>query len=531
MTELIANKACARIKLLAPDIANKIAAGEVIERPASVLKELLENSIDAGASQIDVEIMRGGMQSIVVRDNGSGILVDDLLLSVQQHATSKINTIVDLDKISSLGFRGEALASIDSVTKLTITSLPKEQENAYSLQNGNLMPAAHPNGTTIKTQDLFYNLPARRKFLRSERTEYLYLEEVFRRMALSHFNIGFTLKNQDKLVKNLPICVDQASKIRRLSSLCGQQLLRDAININAEQNGLRIWGWLGSVANARSQEPHQYFFINKRIIKDRLINHAIRQAYQMSGINDRMPFYCLYLELDPAALDVNVHPTKHEVRFRDSRIVHAFLLDIISSALNATVVNAPNLKFNKTIMQSSIADNDLDGLQVLDILQHKIIIAKIADKLILSDANIVRQYLTLQSLIDNPSITNLLSPIVVDVNKLNLDQEFLNYCKTLGLHLDWLSDTQLVLRSLPSVLLNYKIDFAAALSKLSMLHTKSTTRKDFYTTICNHIYYGELSVTLATKLLRDVYSKDTTKHLCREFNLEQLKLLLTDTAR
>lgn len=531
MTESIASNTCARIKLLPPDIANKIAAGEVIERPASVLKELLENSIDAGATQIDVEVLRGGIQSIVVRDNGRGILVDDLLLSIQQHATSKINTINDLDRIKSLGFRGEALASIDSVTKLIITSLPRDQENAYCLQNGNLLPAAHPHGTTIKTQDLFYNFPARRKFLRSERTEYLYLEEVFRRVALSHFNIGFTLKNQDKLVKSLPVCNDHTSKVRRLSTLCGQQLLRDAIDIDAEQNGMRLCGWLGSVANARSQEPHQYFFINKRIIKDRLINHAIRQAYQISGINERMPFYCLYLELDPSALDVNVHPTKHEVRFRDSRIVHAFLVDIITSALSDTVVSEPKLNFNKTIMQNTVLGNDLDELQVLDILQHKIIVAKIADKLILSDANIVRQHVTLQSLIDNLAITNLLTPIAIDINNLKLDAIFLNWCKAMGLHLDWLSDARLVLRSLPSVLLNYKIDFAGALSKLSILHTRSANRKDFFTTICNHIDYGELSVTMAAKLLRDVYSKDTTKHLWREFNLEQLKLLLTDTVR
>lgn len=338
----------ARIKLLDESLASQIAAGEVIERPASVLKELLENSIDAGAKQIDVAIQRGGIQMISVRDNGSGIEQADLGLALQQHATSKIHNIQDLANIASLGFRGEALASINSVAKLTITSRTNNSDAAWSIQGSEISPAAHPIGTTMLMRDLFYNVPARRKFLRSERTEYIYLEEVFRRIALSNFEVGFSLKNQDKLVKNLLPCKDLTAQTRRVEALCGQQVLQKALHIDIEQNGLRLYGWLGLPSAARSQENHQYFFINQRVIRDRLINHAIREVYSTLCLPGKMPFYCLYLELDPIALDVNVHPTKHEVRFRDARIIHEFLTQALRSSLQyeslATDIPEDNVK-------------------------------------------------------------------------------------------------------------------------------------------------------------------------------------------
>jgi DNA mismatch repair protein MutL len=349
----VSTEAPARIKLLSTEIANQVAAGEVIERPASVLKELLENSIDAGATQIAINIQRGGIQLIQVRDNGSGIDKEDLLLALQQHATSKIRTATDLANISSLGFRGEALASIKSVSKLILQSHAANAEHAWSVQDETITPVAHPIGTTIIVRDLFYNLPARRKFLRSERTEFLHLEEVFRRIALSNFSVAFSFKHQDKLLKNLLVCQDSEAQTRRVINLCGHQVMQHALRIDVEQNGLRLWGWIGLPQAARSQEEHQYFFINNRVIRDRLINHALREVYNPLCAPGKMPFYCLYLELDPVALDVNVHPTKHEVRFRDARIVHEFITQALRSSLD--VPQAPDHNYYVSARSAHVA--------------------------------------------------------------------------------------------------------------------------------------------------------------------------------
>lgn len=365
-----------------------------------MLKELLENSIDADATQIDVIIQGGGVQEIIVRDNGCGIVKEDLALALQQHATSKIATAEDLAAIYSLGFRGEALASIAAVARVQLTSHAAAQDHAWTITNDHaehvipgsspgagsgqaaasplavagisrLTPAAHPLGTTVQVKDLFYNLPARKKFLRSANTEYQHLEEVFRRIALSNFDIAFKLRSNDKLLKNLPICKDQAARLRRVAKLCGQR--KDLLYIDADQNGMRLYGWLSPATAARSQEPHQYFFINGRVIRDRLINHAIREVYQPLCAPGTMPFYCLYLELDPVALDVNVHPTKHEVRFRDPRIVHAFLGSVLRDALGAEATAEPQY------VPSAYTHNDL---KILTTLGNSIVIAQSGDKLL-----------------------------------------------------------------------------------------------------------------------------------------------------
>jgi len=298
----------------------------------------LENSIDAGSDSIQLDLMRGGINLIEINDNGHGIEKDDLRLALEQHATSKISTVTDLSKILSLGFRGEALASINSVSRMQITSQTESQEHAWSVDKDKLTPAARAQGTTVAVRDIFYNIPARRKFLRSERTEYQHIEECFRRIALSNFAVSFTLRNHGKAVKSLPACTTASSKLERLFKLCGRR--KDLLEIDAEQNGITLKGWLGVPETARSQEPHQYFFINGRVIRDRLINHAIRQVYQPLLPEGKMAFYCLYLEIDPMTLDVNVHPTKHEVRFREPRIVHAFLSQTLSDALGAPLPQA-----------------------------------------------------------------------------------------------------------------------------------------------------------------------------------------------
>jgi len=341
-----------RIQKLSSDLANQIAAGEVIERPASVLKELLENSLDAESTQIDIVIENGGLGLIKVQDNGMGIYQEDLPLALAQHATSKVANFFDLEAISSFGFRGEALASIASVSKLRLSSCPAEQDKGYMIEKEgrenefSIRPVPRVLGSTVYVAELFYNTPARRHFLRSEKTESTYVEEVFKRIALSHPEVGFNLKFSDKIYKRLPRCQSQAAYIRRVAEICGKSFMDQSHYVEAESNGLILKGWIGKKQQLRASADLQYFYVNGRIIRDKVINHAIRQAYHESYSLGRYPAYILFLELDPAAVDVNVHPTKHEVRFREARIVHAFLTYALSESLmsNHLVANGSDDK-------------------------------------------------------------------------------------------------------------------------------------------------------------------------------------------
>lgn len=322
-----------RIHLLSPRLANQIAAGEVVERPASVIKEILENSLDAGANKIDVEVEQGGVKLMRIRDNGSGIDKDDLSLALSRHATSKIRALEDLEAVGSLGFRGEALASISSVSRLSLTSRQRDQDNAWQVQTEGrdmdaiLEPAAHPEGTTVEVKDLFFNTPARRKFLKTEKTEFRHLDEVVKRLALSRFDVAFQLRHNAKVIHQLRQADSELEQERRVASICGSAFIDNALKVDvaAEASGLRMWGWVGLPTFSRSQADLQYFFVNGRMIKDKVVTHAVRQAYSDVLYHGRFPAYVLYLELGPALVDVNVHPTKHEVRFRESRLVHDFL--------------------------------------------------------------------------------------------------------------------------------------------------------------------------------------------------------------
>jgi len=328
-----------RIHLLSPRLANQIAAGEVVERPASVIKELLENSLDAGADKIEVDVDQGGVKLMRVRDNGSGIDKDDLALSLSRHATSKITSLDDLEAVNSLGFRGEALASISSVARLTLTSHTAEQDSAWQVfaegrdMAAQLQPAAHPFGTTVEVRDLFFNTPARRKFLRTEKTEFGHLEEVIKRLALSRMDVGFQLKHNSKVIHNLRPASQQTAQEKRVASICGPSFMQQAVHIEMEAPGLRLWGWVGLPTFSRSQADLQYFFVNGRVVRDKLVSHAVRQAYRDVLYHGRHPAFVLYLELDAATVDVNVHPTKHEVRFRDGRLVHDFIFRSLHKAL------------------------------------------------------------------------------------------------------------------------------------------------------------------------------------------------------
>ena len=328
-----------RIQLLTPRLANQIAAGEVVERPASVAKELLENSLDAGATRIDVDAEQGGIKLLRVRDDGAGIEADDLPLALARHATSKIRELEDLERVLSLGFRGEALASISSVARLTLTSRRRGAAQAWQVEaegrdmETRVQPAAHPDGTTVEVRDLFFNTPARRKFLRAEKTEFDHLQEVLRRLALTHFEVGFHLRHNGKSVLGLHPAKDEISRARRVASVCGPAFLEQALPLDVERNGLRLWGWVGLPTFSRSQADLQYFYVNGRMVRDKLVAHAVRQAYRDVLYNGRHPAFVLFLEIDPAVVDVNVHPTKHEVRFRDSRMVHDFLYGTLHRAL------------------------------------------------------------------------------------------------------------------------------------------------------------------------------------------------------
>ena len=321
-----------RIHTLNPALANQIAAGEVIERPASVVKELLENSIDAGATELIIRVEQGGSTLIEIMDNGRGIHAEDLPLAVMRHATSKIQTAEDLHAIVSLGFRGEALASIAAVSRLTLTSSQADDGIGYQVEvNGTafdhqeIQAVAAPKGTHIRVQDLFFNVPARRKFLKKPGTEFGHIEEIVRRLALTHFDIRFVLEHNQSIKLNLPIADSGELRFQRVQQLLGRAFTENAYWMDADSINMRLTGWLGHPSDARAQADLQYVYVNGRIVKDKTISHALRMAYDGILHGHQHAGYLLFLEVDPENIDVNVHPTKHEIRFLNQREVHEFV--------------------------------------------------------------------------------------------------------------------------------------------------------------------------------------------------------------
>ncbi|MEX1032242.1 MAG: DNA mismatch repair endonuclease MutL [Cellvibrionaceae bacterium] len=355
-----------RIHLLSPRLSNQIAAGEVVERPASVIKELLENSIDAGATSIEIDVEGGGSKLMRVRDNGCGIDKADLSLALSRHATSKISELDDLEAVGTLGFRGEALASISSVSRLTLASNIDERGKGWQVSaagremQAELAPAAHVRGTTVEVRDLFFNTPARRKFLRTEKTEFNRIEDVLKRLALAHFAVSLQLKHNGKVIHNYRAASSRAEQERRVAQVCGPAFMDKAIVIEIERNGLKLWGWVADPTFSRSQADLQYFYVNGRAIRDKVVSHAVRQAYSDVLYHGRHPAYVLNLALDPATVDVNVHPTKHEVRFRDSRLVHDFLFRSLHRAL-AEVRPADSATLVMEVERRPAQDQTFDG--------------------------------------------------------------------------------------------------------------------------------------------------------------------------
>ena len=327
------------IRVLPPQLVNQIAAGEVVERPASVVKELLENAFDAQAKTVEVDIELGGLRLIRVRDDGLGMARDDLPLALARHATSKIASLADLERVASMGFRGEALPSISSVSRLALSSRAEGAELAWRVvadgtKSGyEVEPVAHPQGTCVEVRDLFYNTPARRKFLRAEKTEFSHIEALLKRMALSRFDTGFVLRHNQREVLSLKPAASLAAQEARVGKLCGEAFLPNALRLDFASAGLRLAGWAGLPTFSRSQADMQFAYVNGRLVRDKLFAHAVRQAYQDVLYHGRQPVYVLYLDLDPAQVDVNAHPAKLEVRFRDGRLVHDFLYGALRRAI------------------------------------------------------------------------------------------------------------------------------------------------------------------------------------------------------
>ena len=329
------------IRRLKTELINQIAAGEVIERPASVVKELMENSLDAGAGQIDVVISEGGRRLVKVSDNGQGILKEQMPLAVASHATSKISTSADLQAITTLGFRGEALASIAAVSRLEMVSHHTQESHAWQMSHcqekqPSIKPAKLRSGTEVSVYELFYRIPARRKFLRTHQTEWSHIDRVFKQIALSHQTVGFSIEHNNRVRLDLPACLPDEQAGLRLSRVLDKSFVDQAIYVDQQAAGLRLYGWLAQPTYSRAQTDQQYFYINGRMIRDKLIMHAIRQSYADVLFHNRHPAFVLYLVLEPSQVDVNAHPAKYEVRFHDSRAVHDFIFKVLHHALSGT---------------------------------------------------------------------------------------------------------------------------------------------------------------------------------------------------
>lgn len=328
-----------RIHSLPVQLINQIAAGEVVERPSSVVKELVENCFDAGASQILIEVEQGGSRLIKIRDDGTGIIKDDLCLALSRHATSKIASLADLEQVASMGFRGEALPSISSVSKLTLISRTADSDCAWLVNSDGWEtttdpePAPYPPGTTVEVRDLFYNTPARRKFLKSEKTEFAHIEALVRRMALSRFDIHFVLSHNQKEILQLKSAATIIEQENRIADICGSAFIENSVKIDFAASGLQLHGWVGLPTFSRSQQDMQFFYVNGRLVRDKLVSHAVKQAYQDVLYTGRHPVFVLYLQLDPVLVDVNAHPAKLEVRFREGRLVHDFLFSALHRSL------------------------------------------------------------------------------------------------------------------------------------------------------------------------------------------------------
>ena len=492
------------IQQLPGHLVNQIAAGEVVERPASVVKELIENSLDAGARSITVDIVAGGQKLIRVRDDGAGIPKDEIRLALSRHATSKISSLEDLEAVASLGFRGEALPSVASVARLSLTTCSGDAAWKVDTDNGVISepaPAAHPSGTTVEVHDLFYNTPARKKFLRAERTEFNHIDKWIRRLALARPDVAFAVSHNRRAVLNLKVANEPDEILDRISKLCGDAFATHTLFIDRESDDIALSGWIGLPTFNRSQADLQYWFVNGRSISDKTLSHAVRHAYRDVLFHGRYPAYVLFLAMDPATVDANAHPAKHEVRFRNGRQVHGIVSQAIEFALRDTrpggnAVIPPPLKIisSKIYPQSTLSlspggrvtsssvSEAMGGYQTLahigmterDMPQSKevpplgfaiaqlagiYILAENADGLVVVDMHAAHErivYEKLKASFDEKSIVSqpLLVPatIAVSESEANRAEEAGEVFSRLGLRIDRGGPTSLLIREIPALL-------------------------------------------------------------------------------
>lgn len=477
-----------RIHQLSEAVANQIAAGEVIERPASVVKELIENSIDAAATKIYIDIEEAGIGLIRVRDNGQGIHKDDLTLALQPHATSKLSEFSDLSQIASLGFRGEAIPSIASVSRFKMTSRLMGEEQAWSIDNAfKIKPAAHETGTTVEVNDLFFSTPGRRKFLKAEKTEFLHIQSLIRAISLSHFSTGFFVKHNDQSLFRFPACDDDFDQ--RIKNICGSSFLNKSVRVDVEKDGMHLWGWLGLNDVARSQSDRQYFYVNGRMVRDKHVSHAIRLAYDDRIATGRYPSFVLHLNLDPSLLDVNVHPAKSEVRFSDTRNVHDFIYGALLDSLKQPVMSVASdgqsdvqyemhgfddqQTVNEETPNYQNQGNQTNSFKQMDVLQKRktsseylslfsgqFVIGTVDGDQYLVDIAKSRVLITTLYLLNNFNVSKIIKrPILVPVScELTEEQlELIEHNTTLinqwGFDLEQISPSQIMVRSIPSRLM------------------------------------------------------------------------------
>jgi len=559
------------IQKLPSHLINQIAAGEVVERPASVVKELLENSLDAGASDVQIDIAAGGQKLIRIRDNGAGIGKDQLALALSRHATSKISSLDDLEAVASLGFRGEALPSIASVARLSLTSKTADEDTAWQIEadNGELSkprPAAHPTGTTVEVHDLFYNTPARRKFLRTERTEFGHIEKWIRRLALSRPDVAITLTHNRRPVLQLRAATSDEERRQRVAKICGETFAEHAIFLQHETDGIALSGWIGLPTFNRSQPDLQYWFVNGRSIGDRSLSHAAKHAYRDVLFHGRFPAYVLYLTVDPATVDANAHPAKHEVRFRDGRRIHGVVSQTIETALretrpgghNVTPMPAsmpPSFDQGSMVLRDRVqpsglavretlaaydrlagvpatpaspvpaADGDVPPLgYAIAQLAGVYVLAENRDGLIIVDMHAAHErivYEKLKAAFDDKEIVRqpLLVPVSVSVseNEADLVEQSTNTLQQIGLVADRAGPTTLVIREMPGLLKDADAeallrDVLSDLAEAGQSNRVEDTCHEFLATMaCHNSVRANRNLTMneMNALLREM---EVTKH-------------------
>ncbi len=528
-----------RIHALPLHLANQIAAGEVIERPASVVKELIENSIDAHATQIDIDIEGAGSQLIRVQDNGVGIHPDDLSIALSRHATSKIHSSEQLSQINSLGFRGEALPSIASISRLSLTSRQAEHEYAYTITGDNTesAPTSHPYGTSFEIRDLFFNLPARRHFLRSNKTEQQHILTTIQRLALSQFNIGFHYKYAHSTKLKLAIANTSEQQQQRVAKICGNSFIKNSAYIDQQYTDIELKGWLGKAVAHRSQTDVQYFFINGRVIRDRVISHAIRQAYGDRIPAGRQPAYVLYLTIPLDSVDINVHPTKHEVRFRNARLIHGLIIaaiqdalisehsskldsiaeDTLNSAKIAEQAHSYHLStsFNDTTVKSSTTFG-----HALTLLEQRYLISQTTTGLLLLDLQYASQQLRCQQLYDAINSNTLrcrpiLVPIVISTDhpQIATAKQHMILLEQLAIKLEQ-KPNGLVVTGIPSLLAHVDVkDFIQSI--LTALNHKQLSKNQLIAVIQQQIPLVVIeNIEQANQLIEQLNMLPITKKWC-----------------